>query len=214
MLENPFLHPPLVESPQSRSWGLGLAFGFQGPPASIPTPTEVEDSDAFQQGVSAGQLAAANGLEIVNNSCIDLNKEPPTLINPEFGAAGFEAITIAKDLLHAHLGAGIISGVFFLVELSIALETHFDDPVEGVRDRAQKIQDLLANMGITDSMELFLGGAIDFDTTGCELKLTPIFRTESNARSAAEAIGRSKLLIVKWRTDQSGGMELVESVGL
>ena len=31
MLQNPFLIPPQVESPQSRSCVLGFAFGLQGP---------------------------------------------------------------------------------------------------------------------------------------------------------------------------------------
>jgi hypothetical protein len=37
-------------------------------------------------------------------------------------------------------------------------------------------------------MELFLGGGIDMSIAGCELKLTPVFRSLDNARSAAEAL--------------------------
>ena len=60
MIQNPFLIPPQVESPQSRSWGRGFAFGFQGPPASVEPGSNfpVEDLDAFDQGVLAGQTAA------------------------------------------------------------------------------------------------------------------------------------------------------------
>jgi hypothetical protein len=64
MIQNPFLTPPQVESPQSRSWGIGFAFGFQGPEQSSMTPANIqpEDVDAFNQGVLAGQGTAINGL--------------------------------------------------------------------------------------------------------------------------------------------------------
>ena len=59
-------------------------------------------------------------------------------------------------------------------------------------------------------MELFLGGGVDFETQGCELQLTPVFRSLDAARNAAQAIGRRGRLVVSWRTDQSGGMTLVD----
>src|SRR5262245_32396419 len=78
MLQNPFLIPPQVEGPQSRSWALGFAFGFQGPEQSTMTPADIdpEDADAFDQGVLAGQDAAINGLSLPE-PCIDLNSEGP-----------------------------------------------------------------------------------------------------------------------------------------
>jgi hypothetical protein len=98
MLENPFLRPPQVKSPQSRSWGRGFAFGFQGPPASMITSenVEVEDADSFQQGVLVGQQAAIDGLEIVPDPCVDLNKEPPAIL--DFSASGFEALVMRKEI--------------------------------------------------------------------------------------------------------------------
>ena len=209
MLENPFLHPPQVESPQSRSWGRGFAFGFQGPPASVATPANVEDSDAFQQGVSTGQQAASNGLDIVPDACVDLNAEPPSVI--DLTPAGFEALVIRKEFIARSFGGAIFSAVLLLVDLSIGLQTHFDDPGAALQARAVALQQLLSDMGINDSMELFIGGGIDFNVAGCELKLTPMFRSASAARSAAQAMGRPSLVIVSWRTDQSGGMTLVES---
>ena len=210
MLENPFLHPPQVESPQSRSWGRGFAFGFQGPQASVATPADVEDSDAFQQGVSTGQQAASNGLDIVPDACVDLNAEPPSAI--DLTPSGFEAFTIAKEVfIKKAFGGAIFGAVLLLVDLSIALQTHFDDPGAALQARAVALQQLLSDMGITDSMELFIGGGVDFDVAGCELKFTPVFRSASAARSAVQAMGRPSLVIVSWRTDQSGGMTLVES---
>lgn len=58
-------------------------------------------------------------------------------------------------------------------------------------------------------MELFLGGAVDTSVRGCELKLTSIFRNQEAAESAARSLGRSKWLVVRWRTDQSGGVRVV-----
>lgn len=207
MLENPFLTPPQVESPQSRSWGRGFAFGFQGPPASVPTPADVEDEDAFQQGVLVGQEAASSGLDIVDDPCVDLNKEKALL---ELIPTGFEAINLGRELLELAFSSAIFSSVIFLAELSMALETHFDDPSEALQSRAGALQKLLNDMGIDDSMELFIGGGIDFDVKQCELKLTPVFRSASAAQSAAQALGRHSIVVVSWRTDQSGGMTLVE----
>jgi len=56
-----------------------------------------------------------------------------------------------------------------------------------------------------------LGGAVDLSIAGCELQLTSIFRHQADAAAAAQAIGRSQWLVVSWRTDQSGGMRVVES---
>jgi hypothetical protein len=208
MLENPFLTPPQVESPQSRSWGCGFAFGFQGPPASVPTPADVEDESAFQQGVLAGQGAVSSGLDIIDNPCVDLNKEPPSAL--ELAPSGFEAITLGRELLEAAFASALFSSVLLLADLSMALETHFDDPSEALQSRASALQNLLNGMGIGDSMELFIGGGIDFNIAECELKLTRVFRSASAARSAALALGRNSLVLVSWRTDQSGGMTLVE----
>jgi hypothetical protein len=208
MLENPFLTPPQVESPQSRSWGRGFAFGFQGPPASVPTPTDVEDANAFQQGVLAGQEASSSGLDIVDDPCIDLNKEPPAIL--DLVPSGFEAITMGRELLEVAFTSALFSTVLLLADLSMALETHFDDPSEALQSRASALQNLLNDMGIADSMQLFIGGGVDFNVAQCELKLTPVFRSASAARSAALALGRNSLVVISWRTDQSGGMTLVE----
>ena len=213
MLENPFLTVPQAKSPQSRSWGQGFAFGFQGPPASILTPADVqtEDADAFQKGVLAGQQSAIDGLEIVPQPCVDLNAVPPSVL--EFASPAFELSTVVRETFKRALGGAVVSLVLFLAELSIAGQTHFDDPSEALRASANALRDLLTQMGITDSMELFLGGAVDFDVKGCELKLTPVFRSADAAFSAAQAIGRRGMLVVSWRTDQSGGITLVRFVG-
>src|SRR6266566_3598318 len=99
MLVNPFLTPPQIESPQSRSWAMGFAFGFQGPERSTMTPADInpEDADAFDQGVLVGQDAAINGLSLAT-PCVDLNAEGPSGAHlaategPEAGIALFSTI--------------------------------------------------------------------------------------------------------------------------
>jgi hypothetical protein len=173
-----------------------------------PDQVEVEDADAFQQGVLAGQTAAIEGLEIVPDPCVDLNREPPAIL--DFSAAGFEAITIRRELIKRAFGGALFGTVLLLVDLAMALETHFDDPETAMSARATALQSLLTEMGITDSMELFLGGGVDFEETACELKLTRVFRSLNAARDAAQAIGRRSWVVVSWRTDQSGGMKLAD----
>jgi hypothetical protein len=209
-MENPFLTPPQVESPQSRSWGLGFVYGFQGPAQSSLPPTDIqpEDADAFDQGVLAGQDCAINGLPL-SNPCVDLHAEGPELLHLAF--EGPEAGMLALDLFKAAWAGAILGGVVFLVTLSIALETHFDDPNETLARTATALQGQLQNLGFDGAMELFIGGGADTGNTGCELLLTSIFRDQDNAIVAARGLGRSQWLVMSWRTDQSGGARIVTS---
>jgi hypothetical protein len=215
MIENPFLAPPQVEGPESRSWGRGFAFGFQGPPQSVQPGSDfaVEDLDAFDQGVLVGQQAATEGLDCFESHCIDLNREPPPDF-PELAWAGLDAAAALRELFKLGLKksfGGLIFGVVTtLVDLSIALQTHFDDPEQALEHFAGRLQRLLAGMEITSSMELFLGAAVDLDVRGCELQVTRVFRDMQSAADAAEAIGRTgPRFVVSWRTDQSGGATVV-----
>jgi hypothetical protein len=213
MIQNPFLTVPQVESPASRSWASGFLFGFQGPEQSTFAQADVptEDRDAFNLGVLAGQSAAINGLEFTD-TCVDLAVERPS--GPHFAADAttegiFTLFGIAKLGLHV---AGLAAeGIIAVVMLSIALQTFSDDPDVAISQRAQRLQSSLSEMGITSSMELFLGGGVDISVSGCELKVTRIFRGQAAATEAAKAVGRDHWLVVTWRTDQSGGIRVVDS---
>jgi hypothetical protein len=211
-LQNPFLIPPQVESPQSRSWGFGFAFGFQGPEQSTMTPADIqpEDADAFDRGVLAGQDAAINGLSLPQ-PCVDLNAEGG--IGPHLVVDAPDAVFWIADIVHAvkeaSLAGGIGGTVIFFVNLSIALETFTDDPDERLAQAASALQAKLQEMGFNQSMELFLGGGVDTSVAGCELILTPIFRSKDAAVTAAKGLGRPHWLVVSWRTDQSGGATVV-----
>lgn len=212
MIQNPFLTPPQVASPQSDSWAMGFAFGFQGPALSTMTPADIDpsDADAFNTGVLAGQSAAIDGVPLAN-SCVDLNSEGPSV--PHLEAEGtIEGGMILWSIFKLHHFVGAIAeGVLLIVNLSLALETFSDDPDEAIEGEAAGLQRRLEALGITSSMELFLGGALDPTAFGCELKLTSIFRSQEAAVTAALALGRTKWLVVSWRTDQSGGVHLVAS---
>jgi len=210
-IQNPFLAVPRVESPQSRSWALGFAFGFQGPAESTMAPAEIapEDADAFDEGVLAGQDAAINGLEFPN-TCIDLHSEGPSVPHLAVDGTIEGGLTIFEIAKGAFAGA-ILEGVLMVVMLSISLETFSDDPDEALAAQAIALQRTLQRLGIENSMELFLGGAVDPSNFGCELMTTPVFRTLEAATASARGLGRAKWIVTSWRTDQSNSVNIVAS---
>lgn len=213
MLENPYLAPPQVESPQSDSWAQGFIYGFEGPAQSSVAQGDVDtgDADAFNEGVLAGQDAALNGLEL-DGSCIDLNEEPPSIghFAADFTAEGiFTAVT----LLAKHFAALSLEGIVAVVNLSIALETFSDDPDVALEQGVARLQQQMTAVGFSASLELFLGGGVDHTVAGCELKMTSLFRNQADAIAATQALGRAQWLVVRWRSDQSGGIDIVQSVG-
>jgi len=214
MVQNPFLIPPQVESPQSRSWALGFTFGFQGPEQSTMTPADIqpEDADAFDQGVLAGQDAAINGLPLTQ-SCVDLNSEGPNFEHFNIDTV-VESLFFGQGLSRArisHLAGGIAEGVLAIINLSLALETFSDDPETALQQQATALQQLLQRLGIQNSMVLFTGAGVDLEQHGCELLLTPVFRFQDAATKAAQALGRPHWFVMSWRTDQSGGAAIVAS---
>lgn len=211
MLQNPFLTLPQVESPQSRSWAMGFAFGFQGPAQSTMTPAEIqpEDADAFNLGVLAGQDASINGLSLAQ-ACVDLNSEGPSVphfVTDVVGEGGMAVFSAAE--LGFHLSGAVAEGILLVVNLSIALETFSDDPDTALEQQAGALQQQLQRVGIENSMELFIGGAVDPSVLGCELMLTSIFRSQDAAANAARALMRPKWLVAAWRSDQSNGIHIV-----
>ena len=213
MLQNPFLAIPQVESPSSRSWESGFLYGFQGPEASAFTQEDVqtEDTDAFSQGVLAGQNAAIGGLDL-GAPCIDLNVEGPSAAHFAVDA-GAESIFAVATFLGKHFMGYTAEGIIAIVNLSIALETFSDDPDTALMERGDRLQAALTNLGFTEPLTLYIGGGVDLNAPGCELKVTPIFRRQSDAVAAARAMGRDRWLVGAWRTDQCGGLEIVESAG-
>jgi hypothetical protein len=190
---------------------MGFAFGFQGPEQSTMAQADIqtEDADAFNQGVLAGQNAAISGLSLPQ-PCVDLHAEGG--FGPHLFLDVPEGIMWIKDLGEG-LAAGIGGSVIFFLNLSIALETFTDDPGERLTQAATALQSKLQHMGFDQSMELFIGGGVDTSQRGCELMLTPIFRSQDTATNSAKALGRNEWFVASWRTDQSGGATIVDSSG-
>lgn len=221
-MENPYLTPPQLEGPQARSWRAGFLYGFQGPALSATAQGDVdsEDADAFNEGVLAGQDAAVNGLPLAQG-CVDLNVERPQfahLAATESAGIGttlldaFKAIAaVGEAAAHAAAGA-VLGGIVDFVTLSIALETFNDDPDQAIADAGARLQDALQRLGYDQGMQLFVGGGVDLSegAVGCELKLTAIYRDQQGASAAARGMGRPHYLVAAWRTDQCGGISVVE----
>ena len=210
-MENPFLTPPQVESDKSRSWGMGFAFGFQGPAQSSLAPSDIgpEDADAFDIGVLAGQDAAINGFALAQ-PCVDMNVEPPSLPHPlHIAASGLEGGMAIWDLAAGAFAGAVLGGVLLAVSLSIALETFSDDPNDALAKAATDLQGQLQRLGFSETLELFVGGGVDTTVAGCGLLLSPIHRDQQAATAAARGLGRSQWLVASWRTDQSAGVKIV-----
>jgi hypothetical protein len=174
-----------------------------------PTDIAPEDADAFDQGVLAGQDAAINGLEFPN-SCVDLHSEGPSVPHLAVDGTIEGGLTIFELAKGAFAGA-ILEGVLMVVMLSISLETFSDDPDEALAVHGSALQRTLQRLGIENSMELFLGGAVDTSNFGCELMLTPVFRTLEAATASAQDLGRPNWIVTSWRTDQSNSVGIVAS---
>ena len=213
MLQNPYLAVPQIESPSSRSWSAGFLYGFQGPEASLMQQADVpsEDGDAFNEGVLAGQNAMFNGLDLAE-TCIDLNRDAPSF--PHFAVDGVaEASISAGTLLGAHYMALFGEGILAVVNLSITVETFFDDPDAALFKWGNRLQEELTTLGFTEPMTLYFGGGIDLDVLHCELQATSNYREQSAAVVATQALGRKRWMVGKWRTDQCGGLSVVEADG-
>jgi hypothetical protein len=214
MIENPFLIPPQVEGPQSRSWGRGFAFGFKGPVESVQPGVDfdVEDVDAFNQGTVFGQDLAIQGLIFTDNPCVDLNREPPPDI-PELVFNGRDIASVVPKIPKFSLKlSGVVFGaITTFIDLSIALKTHFDDPNQALQEYGTRLRDLLMAMHRGTDIDFFIGCAVDLDRRGCELAVTRIFRDPGPAAAALELGRPGPNFLVEWVSDQPGVALLVES---
>jgi len=55
-----------------------------------------------------------------------------------------------------------------------------------------RAKEQLANLGFSESMQLFLSDGVDNSATGCELLLTSIHRDQETATAAAPAVARPR----------------------
>jgi hypothetical protein len=194
-------NPHLLEPTAGAAWAEGFTKGFMA--ISSPQPSDnvsQQDVDAFNEGVSVGSDAAENGLE-TNVSCVSAREgENPV----ETETLTFEGIDIVKSIGHS-LSKGKLG--FALSSIFVA---HTIPPDQVLPGLGQEAIDTLAAYGLS-SVELFCGGGVDPASEDCEIQLTILFSNESQARAAAQAMGRPQWFVVSWRTDQSNSFRVVES---
>jgi hypothetical protein len=209
MIENPFDRDPFEPS-QAFAWGQGFLFGLTGPLESVDqAPDSITDDvrDAFNEGVLSGQDAAIHGLDIFP-ACIDTEEHEhvPPEAELAIDVAGF-VVEVVKD---AATPASAAFSMVFMTLVNIALAAHHFTPASEVIDGlSQDFFGTIEALGRQDC-DFFLGGAVDFDAKGCQLQLTPLFRTQSDARDAAVALGRPTFFVSQWRANQCGAMTVVD----
>ena len=205
MIENPFLPSPSAAA----AWAEGFTKGIAA--ISSPEPGEnvgEDDIEAFNEGVATGEESARLGMDL-GDPCVaaaeEHDHEPGMVIN---------AVEIAHgvwELRHLRtLAAGIAGIVVVLIELACTLPVHTLPPEDVLPGLGQPMVDALAGIGV-DSMELFCGAGLDPTATDCEIRLSRLFTTLEQARSAAIAMNRFQWVVVSWRTDQSGSFRVADS---
>lgn len=208
MITNPFDQEPFAPS-QAEAWGQGFLFGLTGPFQSTeqaPDSITEDVRDAFEQGVLAGQQSAIDGLDIFPQ-CVDTEEGEHV---PLAAALSLEGAGFIADLVHGAKLASAAFSTIFMVALDIALATHHFTPPEKVIDGiTQQFFGTIEALGRQDCA-FFIGGAVDLEVTGCQLQLTPLFRTQEQAHNAAVAFGRTLFFVGEWHANQCGSMTLVE----
>jgi len=207
MLENPFLPAPT----EARAWAEGFTKGFTA--LSSPEPSDQVgpgDTDAFNEGVEAGVGGARDGLEF-SEPCVPAAEGEGPL---EKAGMAFEGVELLHGLWEARhvatLAAGIAGIVWVFVELAITAPVNTLPPEDVLPKLGQPIIDQLASYGV-DSIELFCGAGLDPGATDCEIRLTPLFNSQEQARQAAVGMARWKWVVVSWRMDQCGSFRVVDS---
>jgi hypothetical protein len=208
LIENPFDQDPFAPS-QAFAWGQGFLFGLTGPFESTEqAPDEISEDvrEAFEKGVLSGQQAAIDGLDIFPQ-CVDTEEQEHVPLAAELG---LEAAGFAVELIEAAKLASAAFSTCFMAALDIALAAHHFTPPEEVIDGiTEKFFGTIEALGHEDC-NFFIGGAVDLEAAGCQLKLTPLFRTPEQAHDAAVSFGRPVFFVGEWHANQCGRMKLIE----
>jgi hypothetical protein len=219
-----------VQSQVYDAWETGFCVGFCGPtgistPLPVPNLIVLADCEAeFNQGVVAGQSAAAFGWDVVDPPCMEAREGEPAG-GAELAVTGFRMGTEIVFDVAAHagklvlgaaalraLGPAAVGAVIELVFTGYGLV--WTTPVEKTALPAfgQRVVSGLNSRGIF-SCAIYMGAAADPSAAGKELCVTPLFRTKWDASNAAKRIGRRQWAVVEWRTDRSGGFGIVDGPG-
>jgi len=212
MITNPFDQPPFAPE-QAAAWGQGFIFGLTGPLVSTEdSPGDLSNDvrDAFEQGRLVGQDASANGLDAFPQ-CVNTEEQEHLPLGVELG---FESSTVVFETIKGLIqGTKVLGGIFsagFMTLLDIALAAHhFTDPQDAIDRISRDFFGTMESFGRRDCA-FFLGVGVDLDSQGCELQLTPLFRTQAQAHDAAIAIGRTVWFVGEWHANQCGTMTVID----
>jgi hypothetical protein len=210
MITNPFDQSPFAPE-QAQAWGQGFLFGLTGPFESteeIPLELDETLTDAFEQGRLAGQQSAINGLDVLPQ-CTDLLLEHHIPMEVEVAKEG---AALVADIVEAGwaLTAGAAFSFGFGLFLVVALATHTEVPPEQAIDfLAQNFTATIQDMG-RENCAFFIGAGIDLEREGCQLQMSPVFRTQDQARQAAVDMGRPVFFVGEWQANQCGNLVIVD----
>jgi hypothetical protein len=83
-------------------------------------------------------------------------------------------------------------------------------PEQVLPGMGQPLINVLSGMGV-DSMQLFCGAGLDATAADCEIRISPLFKSQDQARQAAVDMNRPAWAVVSWRTDQCASFQVVDS---
>lgn len=233
---NPYSNVMYLSPTVYNAWEIGFCSGFCGPTGrsgDLPVPTQIGKplKGVFNEGVLAGQSAAAFGWDVVDPPCMEAREGEAagesnaevwitgTRSTVEMGV-GFTAEVAEVGLLEISLGAAAlkaltVAAVGAMIELVFTgYGEVWTTPVEKTALPAfgQRVASVLSSRGIF-SCAIYMGAAADPSARGKELCVTALFRTKQQASDAAKQKGRREWAVMEWRTDQSGGFSIVDGTG-
>ena len=208
MVENPYIGHP---SPSlADAWAMGFVRGYADSSVPIDPPEDMDENDgtAYSEGIQAGRQGAIDGLDL--GKCIPAGEPHP--------GEAFEHFVTGAEVLHglweirklATLAAGVAGLVVALVEIGCSGRVVLPLNQTMLPDAATPLLDAMDAYGV-GSLEIYAGIGRDPLSEDCEIALTGLFPSLSDARDAAMALGRPDWLVVSWRTDQCGSFRVVEA---
>ncbi len=205
MLQNPYSPTPS----KAAAWNEGFSKGFASSASPSPSAAvSADDTDAFNDGVSAGLDAQTNGIDL-GLSCIEAADSDESTETADSWLEGGERLSgLAHALTEMKVGAFFEAALTSIVLTLIVNPLGTQAPDQVLPALQQPLIDSLASMGL-DNFALFCGIGVDPTADGCQFKATPFFRTQDAAQSAATALGRPTTTVVSWRTDQCGSFSVV-----
>jgi hypothetical protein len=209
MLSNPY-----AGTAYEPDWNAGLMYGVTGPayspedgPPLVLAPDKLQ---AFNEGMLVGETAAVEGLDVFPQCLMtDVDADHEDL---HLGVWTGEGALLARTLWLKHLMGGVFEGIILLIEIGCSGH-HFESPQQVLTDGAEQLIERMGEMGRGPS-EFFVGAAQDTASEDCQLAISRLYRTVEQARDAVDAMGRNEWVVAKWRTDQCGGLTIIDSQGV